>query len=95
MGFPDQARILVSEENAKRAQDMLPPEEQVTIFFLSAGYDLKPAQLVNEFGLSRHKAERLIAKIRQHFFPAQKLRKNKPRGAQNPSPPKKAQKPRA
>lgn len=95
MGLSDQARILVSEENAKRAQSMLPPEEQVTIYFLAAGYDLKPAQLVREFALSRHKAERLIAKIRQQFFSAQKPRKNKPRGAQNPSLPKKPQNPHA
>jgi hypothetical protein len=88
MDLPEQARFLVAAENVKRAQEMLPPEEQVTIFFLSAGYDLKPAQLVQEFGMSRHKAERLIAKIRQQFFPALKPRKNKPRGAQNPRPPK-------
>jgi hypothetical protein len=86
---------LVAQENIRRAQGMLSAQEQVAILFLVAGYDLKPAQLVKEFGLSRHQAERLIAKIRQQIFLAQKPRKNKPRGAQNPRPPKRPQKPSA
>lgn len=56
---------------------------------IAAGIELKPAMLVKEFGLSRHRAQRLIEKIRQQKFSAQKPRKTRTKSAQNPRTPQK------